>query len=448
MARNPIQDIVPNGRSIRDIPLPEHRMPKKVRPAHKPTHKEEKEEVIEYETEHYNGSDNDALRSARQEFESRSERFRNGRKWKWTGIVAGVLAVIILAIFVSNIFHSSVVAVTPRTAVATIQENLTARKAPAAGDLAFTAITIKEIGSQKVTATGEERVDKAATGIIVVYNNYSSASQRLVKNTRFETPEGLIYRISDSITVPGKKGNMPGSVEATVTADATGDKYNVGLKDFTIPGFKGDPRYDTFYARSKTPLAGGFTGTIKVVADADRKKAQEEIETKATMDLLKQVNAQVAPSSIFFDKAYTVTCTPLQQETVSEKEALIRMDCALSAVVFDRQSLSSHLAKKYVSNYEGEEILVNNLESVTLTPQANFDPTAQGISFGLSGNAVFEWVYDEASLKSDLVGKPKSEAVSIMQQYPMIQKADISIRPVWRRVFPQSVKDITIKKVI
>ena len=74
--------------------------------------------------------------------------------------------------------------------------------------------------------TGEEAVEVKASGKIMVYNNFSSEPQRLIIRTRFETKEGLIYRIPESIVVPGKTVKMgwetPGSKEIGVFADEPG----------------------------------------------------------------------------------------------------------------------------------------------------------------------------------------------------------------------------------
>jgi hypothetical protein len=101
----------------------------------------------------------------------------------------------------------------------------------------FEIVRITRDDGRVVAASEETDVQKKASGRIVIYNNHNSSPQRLVKNTRFETPEGLIYRINESVTVPGAKieggEKVPGSVEAEVMADIPGQKYNIGLTDFT-----------------------------------------------------------------------------------------------------------------------------------------------------------------------------------------------------------------------
>jgi len=445
MPRNPIQDIVPNGnRSIRNVPLPAHRTRTEVRIKEKEVVVEEPREEARQE------SRQDTLRSVRQEFEySAEESVRGGGKKKY--VVGGaVLAVLAGAFFLSNMLHGATVMVTPRVQAVTLNDAVTAGKSSAAAGLSFVPKVIKQTGSVQLKATGEKQVSTQASGVIIIYNNYNATAQRLVKNTRFETPEGLIFRISDSVTVPGKNGSTPGSVEAVVYADEAGEKYNVGLKDFTIPGFKGDPRYEAFSAKSKPskPLAGGFAGTVKVVADADMIKAQADIKTKATVELLKQAEAQVPQGSVFFAGANTVECAPLPQENVSSSEVLIKMECTLSAAFFDAQALSSHLASLKVSGYQGEPVLIRDIRNLSFTPRDGFDPAAENVSFSLQGNATFEWLYDEAGFKQKLAGAKAVDVPTITQEFPMIEKVEVSIRPVWRKGFPTDVEDITIKKAL
>ncbi|MGC8776088.1 MAG: hypothetical protein ACP5QN_02140, partial [Minisyncoccia bacterium] len=81
-------------------------------------------------------------------------------------------------------------------------------------------------------ATGQKNVSEKAQGEITIYNAYSSEPQVLVATTRFEAPNGLIYRLKDRIIVPGaqiKDGKIiPSSITALVEADQPGEKYNTG----------------------------------------------------------------------------------------------------------------------------------------------------------------------------------------------------------------------------
>ena len=104
--------------------------------------------------------------------------------------------------------------------------------------------SLNKSGSKIFTVEGENKeVISKASGYIEIYNAYGAASQKLVAQTRFETKEGKIFRIQNSIIVPGAKmisGSLtPSSIRAKVVADSAGEEYNIGSSYFTIPGFKG-----------------------------------------------------------------------------------------------------------------------------------------------------------------------------------------------------------------
>ena len=115
-----------------------------------------------------------------------------------------------------------------------------------------------------IAATGITSGGQYASGKITVYNNYSSAPQKLIANTRFQTSDGKIYRIKGAISVPGM-----GVTEATVYADRAGEEYNIGPADFTIPGLKGGPRFEKVFAKSKSAMSGGTSGNVRIVKKED-----------------------------------------------------------------------------------------------------------------------------------------------------------------------------------
>jgi len=93
-----------------------------------------------------------------------------------------------------------------------------------------------------------------ATGIITIYNTYSSSPQTLVKTTRFVSEGGKLFRTTKTIVVPGADASsgkiVPGSTTVEVIASEPGNEYNIGPSTFSIPGFKGTPKYLAFYGES------------------------------------------------------------------------------------------------------------------------------------------------------------------------------------------------------
>ena len=222
----------------------------------------------------------------------------------------------LLALFfgLSIIFSSVTVTVVPKSQVITLKDDTYTAKRNSTNttDLSFEILNVSATTSSIITATEEKNVDLKASGKIIIYNNYSSVPQRLINMTRFEANNGKIYRIDSSVTVPGLinvGGKVtPGSVEATVFADQAGDSYNMKLTDlsgdFKIPGFKGDVRYNGFYARLKTDITGGFSGKQKIISDNLRKTTEDGLKTKLKEQLLKELYAIKPDNYTFFNTTF------------------------------------------------------------------------------------------------------------------------------------------------
>jgi len=165
--------------------------------------------------------------------EYRQNQIRTGKGKVAFGIIVFLLA-ITLSVKVIDVFAKATIQVVLHKETINVDTILKSGKMDKA-DLPLEIMQLDMTERKTAKATGVENVEKKASGRIVVYNEFSSAPQKLIATTRFETPDGKIYRIKDAVTVPGA-----GSVEATVYADQPGEEYNIDLTDFTIPGFKGN----------------------------------------------------------------------------------------------------------------------------------------------------------------------------------------------------------------
>jgi hypothetical protein len=60
------------------------------------------------------------------------------------------------------------------------------------------------------------------------------------------------------------------------------------------------------------------------------------------------------------------------------------------------------------------------------------------------GNASIVWKYDENALMSELVGMSKGDLKNIISKFPAIARADVILKPFWKKTFPKDAKDISI----
>lgn len=379
---------------------------------------------------------------------------RGGRLKRWPVIGAVALALAILAVGLSVFFSGATVLATPKEETATINGTFMAIKDSKPGEFQYETMTLSKEASLSVPATGEKHVERKASGNIIIYNNYGSESQRLLKNTRFETPQGLVYRVDKSVVVPGRKSEggamVPGSIEVTVYADLPGPSYNIGLTDFTIPGLKGDPRYEKFYARSKTPMAGGVSGVVKTVDETVLKTSVENLQNKLKDELFSEAGAQKPEDFVLYDDGIFIEFESLPNRE-GEGEVTITEKAALYGMIFKKTALSEQMARGVLSDYDGKSILVKNIEDLkfAIIGRDGARPWEEGaapIQFSMEGNANFVWLFDKEQLKIDLAGKPKDGLASVLAGYPGVSDAKAVLRPFWKRSFPSDPADIEIEE--
>ncbi len=411
-------------RSIRQVPLPNARQktPKAER--------EEEDTVVLYE---------------REEVKMTEDTPRGNRWWLWS------LALIFLAFLgfaLTSGFRGSVLIVTPKIAEFEVKQELTAGSAPDA-KLHYEKLSFSKTGETEIPADTVKKISERASGTIVIYNNFSSAPQRLIKNTRFESPTGRIYRINQSLTVPGQKTEgdktVPGSIEAQVFADAAGEEYNLALADFTIPGFKSDPkRYAGFFARSKTAISGGFEGTVKTASDAALASARETLKRTLQAALEKEAKAKVPADFVLFEGAlafsYAENAPTERRGSVAVKETVIA-----DAYLFKRSEITSRIARPTAS--ADMPFSIPAIETLRFEWSEKLSPgiTDSGIRFTLQGKARAIFEYDAAALRTALLGKRKNELATILSSFPTIEKVDVVLRPFWSGTFSKNSNRVIVK---
>lgn len=374
--------------------------------------------------------------------------------WKWA--LGVVIVVLVLFVVFASIFTNATITATPRFETVAVDASFTAYRNPSSTDLGVTFVTLAKEEGMGVPARGEEQVDTKASGKIIVFNDYSEEAQRLVKNTRFETPEGLIYRISESVDVPGhtinETGNtLPGSVEVAVYAETSGEEYNIDLVDFTIPGFAGEPQFDHFYARSKTPMTGGFSGVRKVASEEDVETAREKLQTKLEGELAEEIGGEIPPGFVFFNDAIVFVSERVEGNGETGTNVTVTERVTAYAVVFNENDLARHIAEQTVATYDGAPVRLDGVDafSFSFNDLEAVRPAAdETISFSLGGSGTIVWTYDRDRLAEDVADKHRRDIEMILSGYPAIKEARIQIFPFWKRSFPRSAERIVVEEKI
>lgn len=424
MPRNILQDIKPirrTTRSVNTVVLTD-------------TPKEQKEKPEEFKLE------------AREEVRKKYEGSRYGL---W---FVAIVALVFLIFAVSSLFAKARVTINPKVQDFTLNQTLSAVKdANSSGVLSFNLISLSG-EEEKIVSTGEEKeYSQKAKGTIVLYNNFSTTPQKLAIDTRLEGSNGKIYKTETVIIVPGTKDGKPGSVEVGIYANEPGEASNTSPIDFKILGFKGSPKYEKFYGRSKGDISGGLVGKLRLVGEEDKAKAVEELKVVLQDKLFKKALGELPEGYILFKDAVVFRVDDENAGTLpttGQDEIPVKIKGTLYGFLFEEKNLTKKIVETIIPKYDGSEVYIPNIKDFTVTLVTggavfNFSDI-KNINFGLSGSSRIVWYSDEEKLKSALVDKPKKDFQHIMSEYPNIDSADLVVRPVWKRDIPSDPKDIKI----
>lgn len=312
------------------------------------------------------------------------------------------------------------------------------------GDLPFEILTVEKVASVEVESEGTETVNQSAQGTITIENK-QDVPQQLIKNTRFETPEGLIYRIRDSVTIPAAKNGASGTLVTTVYADATGESYNVGPTTFTLPGLAGGATFSLVTARSSEAMKGGFAGPRPTVRAATRDAKGQEIRTKLASDIEAAIKDAVPEGYVLVPGGSRVTYEPQPDQAAAGNAVQISEKAIASIVVFPKEALARAIAYQVVGTYSGQLATVEDASALTLTPVGDLPvPGTEEFAFALSGNTTILWHVDPSKIASAVAGKTADSARTVLAGYPEVDTAAFVLRPFWNRSFPEDPAKIDV----
>lgn len=383
----------------------------------------------------------------------------NGAKKK-RAITTVVIASLIIGLgFIVNIMLGGAdVTVYPKTKNVSVQSSFAAYTNPAVDMLGYELLTLETTGEKQVKASGKEKVSKQSEGKIFVYNTKSTSPQRLIKNTRFESSKGLIFRIKESIEVPGAtkdaKGNMvPGTISADVFSDGTGDQYNLPPQRFTVPGLKDSEQYESVYAESTTQFSGGFEGEKYIIDDEELKTAQQALHIELRNTLLERLKSERPAGFIIYDDSITFVFETLPAAEYGDSLATIKEKARLQVPMFKEDEFSKFIAESTVPDYTGETVTLTDPKTFAFAYESS-TTTVSDISgytqldFTLKGTAQLVWKFDEKKLQNDLISLKRTDATKVLGSYAAIREAKADVRPFWKSTFPSNPNDISIHTII
>ncbi len=278
--------------------------------------------------------------------------------------------------------------------------------------------------------------NQKARGTLVISNEYSSDTQPLIATTRFETSEGKIFRLAESVTVPGMTiidgKRQPGIVEAVVIADAPGDAYNIAPTDFTITGFKGGPKYEKIRARSSKSFSGGGGSeeNISSVTKEDIDSGIQKLKEQSKKDFLSAVEQELLPDERLLVDSSEITDTekgelPLAGSLGERFD--IGGNFSGRAFVVSEKVLKEKLAGRNLPERKGVSFRVTDATISYQGVLPRYDENE--VSFDVRATLMLSSVIETEKLRAELLGSDEDGIKSILEKHAEIKKIEVNFSP-------------------
>ncbi|MCD8507872.1 MAG: hypothetical protein LRY42_00495 [Candidatus Pacebacteria bacterium] len=331
---------------------------------------------------------------------------------------------LVALIMIARLWYRADITVTPRFENISYEGTVNAYRYPKDKQLRFDFMIIEETLSEYVQAPDPQYIQERASGNITIINN-ELAPQRFSPETRFETPEGLIFKLGpNGVTVPARSGDTPGMLEVTVFAEDYGESYNVGLTDFVIPGWReiNNPKFETQFARSVTPMTGGFDGVTYGIDPETKEALKNRMIAEATDRITKRGAAEV-PVHFKSLGAVFVSASDARIEEDDQGKTVMTLDVRGEILLLHKDNFSMRLAREIYGQDFADPVRItqyNTLDIALADPQTSLGD-ASFIPLRIAGDALLEWTIDQEALRNQLLDIPKKDARESLRHFHMLQ---------------------------
>ena len=459
-----VEDIIRSERrSVKDVPPPqkEKRAEKAVeRPRRRESASDSEAETVPIRR-------NPNMRITPPPPKERPKRARSaspkGSRAKKIGVgifLAVVLVVAGTAYVASTYFSRATFTIVPISVpVAANNATIVATATSTPGYLRYEIVKYSGSASTTLPAVDGTSVSTKASGTVTLFNSYAKEGQRLIAGTRFVGENGLVYRLSNSVFIPGYTssglGISPGTIKATLVADAAGSQYNTARNEsgsiLRVAAYQGAPRYETIYAKAYSGMAGGFLGTKKIVNQQLLASTTADVQAALTKSLAAQALAHVPEGYVTYPAAYGTSFVPADVGGSDPKKAVVTVSGTLYSIIFKKAELAAKLAgPDTMSRFGSSQYSIAGLESLNfaITNPSTFRPSKMNTLIArLSGNITITGVVPASEIRHKLAGLPLGETRRIFASYGSvvdISRSSGELFPSWAGAVPKDENRITL----
>ena len=395
----------------------------------------------------------------------------------------GVVSVLVLMVIFYIALPGVTLFITPTASVLEKSVNVTLADS-VSNQAELNANTPHMIGSQKIVASVERTVTHFATGKKASPNatnaagnitiiNRANYSWPLVAETRFQTNEGLVYRVKSSVNVPAGSAAGPGKTEAYIVADLVdaygqviGERGNIGPANFFVPGLRESSR-SLLYAESTGNMEGGVTDFITYVTEEDIEAAKGKLRDVLYKSVEEDLSHEVSLKNDVDKTDYVL---------LSGEGAIVTGDVSLNPVAsvegqdvpqfevsgaltasgyaYSQSEMFELLTQELLLKKSPQKKLVRINENSVTYRIFERDSVSSLIKLTANIKGIEEFDIDPSKengarllqkIKEHILGKEIEEAKNYIQNLPEVNKVEIESWPAWSPTIPTVPDNIDVE---
>lgn len=301
---------------------------------------------------------------------------------------------------------------------------------------------------QTVNATGSKETGEKAKGTITVYNSYDSNSHSFASGTSLSSNDKT-YLADSAFTVPGATVSagklVAGRIDVSVTAQNSGESYNLTASDFTISGAP-----DQISGKSSQTFSGGTSRKITIVSSDDINGVKETLTKQITASNLAELRDRAGDQLISDDAVsndvISFSTSKNSQDEASSFEATLKIKSrTLSYLEQDYRQMIVAVLNQQIS--ADKELILSAGDKITTSSSVpDFSTGAMNLNGKVTTNIVNR--INDQEVKAQIKGKNQSSAATKLSSLPGVSSVKITFRPTWLKSIPRNQKNIVINKEV
>ncbi len=365
--------------------------------------------------------------------------------------------------------------IVPASTVITKGANIVLQKNPSdSKDLKVYDLSSEVETTLTYQSSGTKSQGSNASGNLTIYN-IANKDWPLIAETRFQTSDGIVFRIKEEVTVPAGSMENPGQLQVHVVADekdangtTTGDRGNIGPSKFFLPGLR-DANKDQLYGESTEYMSGGTTQVSSFVSDEDliaaSAKLEEALKEKALSALRKEALAQSTVNGIQLTLLedsdiiqYGAPVITVPREIVGKEQSSFEVSgkMKISGVAYNSDTLFSILESNVIgTKTPGKRLVKIDQNSISIHVfEVNLKSDVYKFTAQIQGIEEYEIDPDleggnklAKKIKEHIAGKTVEEAENYIQNLPEVNSVEIKMWPFWSPTIPTLPDNIKIKSL-